>query len=341
MKVFFTCLSIFIFSISVAQKKDTPNINDALEVFDFIQEQIIENNDTITYFLKSYKEKPTNLVVFIQGTDPNPIFSYSINKNEITYYRWFGDDHKNLDSKYTYAIIPKPGMEGLYKDGEIKVPKSYYKNNYLDYRMKQIDLSINHIIENHLNKTEKIIVYGHSEGAVIGAALAAKNKKITHLGFWSGNVLNNFYEFSLFNRIKALEGKISDKEAHQNIVGILEWYKEILKNPNSTEIDHFGFTNKRWTNYEKAPIDYLTQIDIPIYALFATEDESTPIETAYLLPIKFIEKRKENLTFEVCIGCNHSYHEETKDGQITHWNREFLKFIEWTKETRYQTVNND
>lgn len=334
MKIFFATLFTFISCISLAQINDIPTINNALEKYGFIQEQIIGDNDTITYYLKNTKTKPSNLVVFIQGTDANPIFSYAIDKDKTTYYRWFGDDYKSLDSTYTYAIIPKPGMEGLYKDGEIIIPKSYYEKNYLEYRIKQIDVSINHIIENHLNNPKKIIVYGHSEGATIGAALATINKKITHLGFWSGNVLNNFYEFALFNRIESLKGLISDKEAHQNIMEIIEWYKSVVKNPNSTKIDHIGFTNKRWSSYEKAPLDYLTQLNIPIYALFGTEDESTPIETAYLLPIKFIENRKENLTFEVCIGCDHSYKLKTDVGQKSHWSEQFTKFIEWTDKTK-------
>ncbi|WP_299214220.1 hypothetical protein [uncultured Aquimarina sp.] len=334
MKIFFALFFSSIFSICLAQKNDTPTINDALLKYDFIQEQLVKNKDTITYYLKNYKVSPKNLVVFIQGTDANPIFSYSLENDKTTFYRWFGDDYKNLDSTYTYAIIPKPGMDGIYKDGEIIIPESYYEKNYLDYRVKQIDASINHIITNHLVKPEKIIVYGHSEGAVIGAALATMNEKITHLGFWSGNVLNNFYEFSLFTRIESLKGDISDKAAHENAMGILEWYESVVKNPNSTEIDHFGFTNKRWSSYEKAPIDYLTELTIPIYALFRTEDESTPIETAYLLPVKFIENRKENLTFEVCISCDHSYKEKTADGQKSHWNEQFMKFIKWTDKTK-------
>ncbi|MFZ6665236.1 hypothetical protein [Peijinzhouia sedimentorum] len=330
MKKFLTTLLIFVSTFCFAQEKDSPNIYDALEKYDFIQEQIINDKDTITYFLKNPQKKPSNLVVFIQGTDANPIFSYKKDGDKTTYFRWFGDDYKKLDSTYTYAIIPKPGMEGVFEDGNIVVPKDYYEKNYLDYRVRQINLSINHIIENHLTNTKKIIVYGHSEGAVIGAALATINKKITHLGFWSGNVLNNFYEFSLFNRIEALKGDISDEEAHQNIMGILEWYNSVVQNPNSTDIDHFGFTNKRWSTYEKAPISYLTELTIPIYALFGTKDESTPIETAYLLPVKFIENRKENLTFEVCIGCDHAYIEKTQNGEKSHWSEQFLKFIEWT-----------
>ncbi|MGB0887196.1 MAG: hypothetical protein ACPGSL_03640 [Vicingaceae bacterium] len=331
MKYLITILTLLISMFCSSQTKDNPTIEKALKTFDFIQGKVINQKDTITYYLKNYKKKPQNLVVFIQGTDANPIFSYSIKDKKVDYYRWFGDDFKNLDSTYTFAIIPKPGMEGLYKNDNVVIPKKYYEKNYLDHRVKQLDESIKDIIKNHLDEPKKIIIYGHSEGAVISATLASKNKQITHLGFWSGNVLNNFYEFSLFNRIESLNGKISDEEAHQNIKGILEWYKSVIKNPNLTELDHFGFTNKRWSSYERAPIDYLSEIEIPIYALFGTEDESTPIETAYLLPIKFVENRKENLTFEVCIGCNHSYQKETKEGQKSLWNEQFLKFMEWFK----------
>ncbi|UBZ14969.1 hypothetical protein LDL77_04455 [Flagellimonas marinaquae] len=334
MKLFFVITITLVCSIGFSQKKSNPTIYNALKQYDFIQEQIIIDNDTITYYLKNPKAEPNKLVVFIQGTDANPIFSYKKEGDNTTYYRWFGEDYKNLDSTYTFAIIPKPGMAGLFEDGNIVVPKEYHDKNYLDYRVKQMDVSIDHIIENHLTDPKKIIVYGHSEGAAIGAALATVNKKITHLGFWSGNVLNNFYEFSLFNRIEALKGEITDEEAHQNIMGIVEWYRSIVKNPNSTEIDHFGFTNKRWSTYEKAPIDYLIELTIPIYALFASEDESTPIETAYLLPVKFIENRKENLTFEVCMGCDHSYEEKRGKEKISHWKEEFMKFIAWTDKTK-------
>ncbi|MEM1337563.1 MAG: hypothetical protein AAF634_08835 [Bacteroidota bacterium] len=333
MKIFFTVFLTFISSITLAQS-NSPTIEKALEKYDFIQEQLIHGKDTITYYLKKPKAKSSNLVIFIQGTDANPIFSYSVKENKTIYHRWFSDDYKNLDTTYSYAILPKPGMDGLYTDGKITIPETYYEKNYLEYRVKQIDLSINHIYENHLVNPNKIIVYGHSEGAAIGAALATVNTKITHLGFWSGNVLNNFYEFSLFNRIEALKGQLSDQEAHQNIMGILEWYRSVVNKPNATTIDHFGFTNKRWSSYEKAPIDYLTLLDIPVYALFGTEDESTPIETAYLLPIKFIEHRKDNLTFEVCLNCDHSYQEKTKEGKKSNWSQQFAKFIEWTDKTK-------
>ncbi|QHI37840.1 hypothetical protein IMCC3317_32230 [Kordia antarctica] len=331
-KIIFLNLFLLVSAIGIAQKNKIPTINDALKKYDFIEGQVVEKSDTITYYLKNYKTKPSNLIVYIQGTDPNPIFSYSKKNGKTTISRWFADDYLQVDSTYTFAIIPKPGIAGIYDESNLSIPEEYYKNNYLEYRVNQIDVSIKDIVKNHLEKPQKIIVYGHSEGATIAAALASKNDAITHLGFWSGNVLNNFYEFSLFNRIESLTEKQSDSLAHENIMGIIEWYKSVIDNPNSTEIDHFGYTNKRWSSYEKPPIEYLLELDIPIFAYFATEDESTPIETAYLLPIQFMQKRKLNLTFKVCLGCNHSYEKEINGVHRKNWNNVFMQFINWTNQ---------
>ncbi len=314
------------------QSKTVLSIEDALIKYDFLQGKVIADRDTIMYYVKNYTSKPRNLVVYIQGTDANPIFSYSQKNDEVKISRWFGSEYKQLDSTFTYAIIPKPGMAGIYDENQITIPKEYYEKNYLDYRVKQVNHSINDIIKNHLNEPEKIIVYGHSEGATIGAPLAVKNKSITHLGFWSGNVLNNFYEFSLFNRIEALRGDLSDSSAHNNIAGIMAWYQSVIDNPNSTELDHFGYTNKRWSSYEKPPIEYLLELDIPIYAYFATKDESTPIETAYLLPIQFMQKRKTNLTFEVCIDCDHSYTKSINGQPKRLWAQTFTNFMKWVSD---------
>ncbi len=323
--------TILLISINAnAQNNKNQLLEKALEQFNFMEQKVIQDSDTITYYLKNYVHQPTKLVVFIQGTDANPIFSYTIKDGKPVYYRWFVDDYKNIDSTYTFAIIPKPGMEGIFPNENITIPQKYYENNYQAYRVNQVHQSIEHIIKNHLKQPEKIIVYGHSEGAVIGAALASKNKHITNLGFWSGNVLNNFYEFSLFNRIEAIKGQLSDSLAHENIMGIINWYQSVIENPNSIELDHFGFTNKRWSTYEKPPIEDLLAIDIPIFAVFGTKDESTPIETAYLLPVQFMQKRKSNLTFEVCLNCNHSYIQNDGTNEINRWDEIFEKFIKWT-----------
>ena len=316
---------------SFTQVSNDAHLERALKQHLVFQQEIIQGGDTITYYLKEYDVKPTRLVVFIQGSDANPLFSYDIREGKPTYYRWFLDDYKNLDSTYAFAIIPKPGMEGIYNDDDISIPQKYYEKNHRDYRVNQIHQTIEHVKKNHLSSVDKVIVYGHSEGAVIAAALAQVNESITHLGFWSGNVLNNFYEFSFFDRISALQGKQTDSLAHENIMGLIAWYQSVIDAPDSTELDQFGFTNKRWATYENPPLEDLLNIDIPIYTMFATKDESTPIETAYLLPIQFMEKRKSNLSFNVCMNCDHGYVDRTGKEEVNHWDRIFGEFIEWTE----------
>ena len=329
-KIICICAITMISLSTLAQKAVT--IDDALRKFGFIEQKIISDSDTITYYLTKYRTKPKNLVVYIQGTDPFPIFFYQIKEDgSLQYTRYFSMDYKKLDSTYAYAMIAKPGLAGIFNKDGFMVPDEYHENNYREYRVNQIDQTIEDIKKNHMSKPEKIIVYGHSEGAQIAAVLATVNKSITHLGFWSGNVLNNFYEFTLFERIAALQGHQTDSTAHANIMGLMQWYENIIKDPYSTKLDEWGYTNRRWSSYEEAPIDDLLKIDIPIYAVFGTEDESTPIETAYLLPIQFMQHRKDNLTFKVCMSCDHSYREKKDEQTINHLPSIFDEFIEWTK----------
>jgi pimeloyl-ACP methyl ester carboxylesterase len=322
--------AIMLISISTLAQK-VPTLQDALNAYGLSEQKVISNSDTVTYYLKKYNTKPRNLVVFIQGTDPNPIFFYQARKDgTVELIKSFSDEYKSLDPGYAYAIIAKPGLSGIFDKQNFVVPEKYNRNNYKQYRVNQINVAIEDIRRRHLSDPKKIIVYGHSEGAQIGANLATVNKNITHLGFWSGNVLNNFYEFALFERIAALKKNQTDSAAHANILQLLGWYGKIIKSPSSTELDQWGYTNKRWSSYEEAPINELLHIDIPIFAIFATEDESTPIETAYLLPVQFMQNRKDNLTFELCMNCDHSYR-EMKDGRmISHWNEIFERFIRWT-----------
>ena len=88
------------------QKSPEPNLEEALEAFGFQEEKIFEEADTFFYYLTTYIQKPKHLVVFIQGTDAHPLFSYKQKGDSWQYYRWFGDEYKLLDSTYAFAIIP-------------------------------------------------------------------------------------------------------------------------------------------------------------------------------------------------------------------------------------------
>jgi hypothetical protein len=70
------------------------------------------------------------------------------------------------------------------------------------------------------------------------------------------------------------------------------------------------------------------KIDIPIYVQLGTEDESSPIESNYLIPLEFARLGKTNLTYNVCVGCDHGF--KNVNTEKDNWSDIFREFIEWS-----------
>lgn len=277
---------------------------------------------------------PKHLVLYLQGTSPDPLFVIEENKEESTSYRWFPGDYKLLSENYCYVVIAKTGIPGVFDENTTRNISKYHKFNSLDNRVFQADTVINYISEKMLKDLDKVIVYGHSEGAPVAAKLGTINKKITHLGFWAGNALPDFYDFILFNSKASWTNKISKEEANKNIKNLIKSFQEIADNPEDTSVEDMDdYTNKRWWSYAEPPINNLLKIDIPLFVQVAANDESAPIESTYLIPLEFIRMKKTNLTFEVCVECDHGFEIKKENGDIEDkWNEIFQNFISWTEE---------
>lgn len=330
---YFGLMALFISgnNFAHAEVDEAGLLAQALQQFGFSETQFVADGMEITYYLHQSVERPRHLVLFIQGTDPFPVFFYQPSDSGPRFIKIFSDDYQRLPDDYAYVVVAKPGLNGIRQWQQFDVPQAYQDANYRQRRVGDISASIRHLKQNLLGEGGDVIVYGHSEGAQIAASLARTHSGITHLGFWSGNVLNNFYEFALFERIAALQNQQSDAQAHQNIMALLDWYRSVLADPESTRPDDWGYTNRRWASYRHAPIEDLLALDIPIYAQFASEDDSTPIETAYLLPVQFLSAGKTNLDFHVCLGCDHSYRETGAETPVDHWPEIFDQFMAWTE----------
>ena len=185
----------------------------------------------------------------------------------------------------------------------------------------------------HLFAPKKIIVYGHSEGAPVAAKLGTVNRRITHLGFWGGNALPDFFDFILFDRKENIRQQQSDSVTARNIEAYIQLFREIAADTANTQPSNTNeiteYTHKRWWSYAEPPINHLLRIEQPLYIQAASEDENAPIESNYLIPLEFIRLRKTNLTFRVCVGCDHGF-VLTQTGEDL-WPVIFRDFISWTE----------
>lgn len=319
-------------STSLAAQTARPTKNDVLHKFGFTEHLITTKDDTVHFYLHlPEKGQASKLVLYLQGSSPDPLFSVEKEDGEFKSYRWFPGDYKLLDEQYGYAVIAKsgiPSISGLAVRADLS---KYHRLNYLDHRVFQADTVIDFIHQQLLPNLEEIIVYGHSEGAPVAAKLGTINQEITHLGFWAGNALPDFYDFILFNSKRVWSGEMSQEEALKNINTLFEGFREIAENPESTEAEsRDDYSNKRWWTYAEPPINNLLKIKIPLFVQVAAKDESAPVESTYLIPLEFTRLGKTNLTFEICADCDHGFSVEQENGEFEdRWSEIFQKFISW------------
>jgi len=325
LKVLLIVLTIF--SSCKAQK--IPSKNELVNHFGFIQDSILVDTENIVYY--SYRNgdaKIDKLIVYLQGSDPSPQFSYKLKEKKIEKFCWLHGEFKELSENYLFVVVEKVGFEGIIDEDNIPKPEIYQLKNSLDDRVFRVNNVINELYSKY--SLNKVIVYGHSEGAPVGAKLATINEKITHLGFWAGNALPDFYDFALESRKEYYKGKVSVEESQKQIDELINSFaNEIATDSLNTEGN--GYTKKRWWSYAEPPINNLLKLDIPIFVQVATNDESAPIESTYLIPLEFARLGKTNLTYEVCVGCDHGFNSKNNEGNIQkNWNSIFNEFIKWT-----------
>ena len=325
----FTLLVVLSF-VSGCQAQSIPTKSEIVEHYGFEQRSITENGEDIVFYsFQKGKSPATKLILYLQGSDPSPQFSYRIRNGEVDKLCWLNGEFRTISEEYLYVVIEKIGFEKAIDEDNIPTPAIYQQKNSLNNRVSRANAVINHLSAK--NSFEKVIVYGHSEGAPVGAKLATVNQKITHLGFWAGNALPDFYDFILENRIAYQKGMISDSVAQSRIDKNIEQFKEIVRDSLNTEGG--GYTNLRWWSYSEPPINHLLQVDIPIYVQVATKDKSAPIESTYLIPLEFARKGKTNLTYQVCVGCDHGFMITQENGETKRmWKAIFMNFISWTEE---------
>lgn len=306
---------------------------EVLDKFEFTEHIMITENDTIYFYLHVKKgASPKHLVLHLQGTLTAPLFSLEREKKGLASYRSFPGDYQLLDDEYCFAVISKSGIPGVMMPDQKMNTQKFHEFNTLDNRVFQADTVIHYITEALYPDLEKIIVYGHSEGAPVAAKLGTINDKITHIGFWAGNALSDLYDFMLFETKAMDQGKILRKEAFQNMALYLDDFQELSEHRNDTSAAS-GYTNKRWWSYAEPAINHLLQIEVPIFMQVAGNDNSVPIESTFLVPLEFIRLGKDNLTYNICSDCDHAFFITGKRNKSKDmWSEVFMEFIAWTDE---------
>jgi len=309
---------------------------------------IIKDNDTINFHTYSNGDitSKKGILLYIQGSGNEPFYKLIKHidtiktlkteqpkiKKYLEVQRTLPFNLTGFPNDYLLVAISKKNIPFEIFGNDFKVPKSFYENDNLNYRVWQADKVINYITDEILREQKKIIVIGHSEGTEVVAKLGTVNNKITNIGYWSGGGNAQYYDFILDIRKSVQRGETTEEESVLEIEKVFKEVKDIYEHPNSLTKKWLGHSYRKWSSSVEPSIDNLLKIDIPIYVAHGAKDKAVPIESAYLIPIEFIRNKKTNLTFKVYPKLDHSFSlipQSENEEYLEKWDEVLEEFLNW------------
>jgi hypothetical protein len=259
------------------------------------------------------------LLIFVNGSGGQPLCIYiERGKGKSQIMTTFQSEMIGLvKNDYHLVMIDKPGFnfcDTIAVEGDdisnllanYEAPAYYHKTLSLQWRVNSIKAVISYLIKNRYHDGKKIVAWGFSEGGQVVPKLADEDKRVTHVVSVVGAGLNQFYDFITSVRIKVAKGELTHQQGQAEIDELNKTFKAIYADPNSTTKFFSGHTYKRWASFcGDVPLEHLTKLSIPIYMVVGSADNNSPIYGLDYVPLEFLRLGKKNLTYEVCVGCDH------------------------------------
>jgi pimeloyl-ACP methyl ester carboxylesterase len=258
------------------------------------------------------------LLIFVNGSGGYPLCIYVESEKGGQLMTTFHSEMIGLVNKdYHLVLIDKPGLnfcDTVKIEGNdlsrvmetYQVPAYYNEMLSLSWRVNSIKAVISYLIKNGYHDGKKIIAWGFSEGGQVVPKLAADDKRVTHVVSVVGAGLNQFYDFITSVRVRVAKGELTHQQGQAEIDESLNTIKAIYADPTSTTKFFAGHTYKRWASFcSDVPLEHLSKLTIPIYMVVGSADVNSPIYGLDYVPLEFSRLGKKNLTYEVCVGCDH------------------------------------
>ncbi len=258
------------------------------------------------------------LLIYVNGSSGTPLCIYIERRKGSQIMTTFHNEIIDLvKSDYHYVLIDKPGfnfcdtIQTEEKDLSVlmenyQAPAYYHETLSLSWRVNSIKAVITYLIKNGYHDGKKIVAWGYSEGGQVVPKLADEDKRVTHVISVVGAGLNQFYDFITSVRIRVAKGELTHQQGQAEIDELYKTFNDIYTDPNSTTKFFSGHTYKRWASFcSDVPLEHLRKLTIPIYMAVGSADTNSPIYGLDYVPLEFSRLGKKNLTYEVCVGCDH------------------------------------
>jgi predicted esterase len=241
--------------------------------------------------------KALPLVVFIQGSGANSHFR----KSDAGISDTFGFLRSRLEGKALLLLVEKPGIRFLdqYKPygGATNAPSEFRREHTLDRWSEAILASLKDAMNLPGVDRSRLLVAGHSEGALVACRVAAKMPVVTHVAPLSSGGVTQL--FSLMELARA--------ESEQKVNEILAGWQAVAQDPENFNKFWMGHPYLRWSSFFASSCmqELPSNPGAMVYMAHGTQDRSSAIQSSDAL-YAFLLASRRSVTYERIEGGDHS-----------------------------------
>lgn len=324
------------------------NDEQGARYMDFQSFCLSTGNDSIRFIKAGTSNEPKPVFVFLQGSLPVPLF--------IDYGSYLWSTHANLLDKRIFddfhvveismphtPLVCAPDMldanHAYTPTGEPYVYDDTYRlqNNLSNY-VERANRVIDYIAGQDWAVKDSIVIYGHSQGAVVAVHLAKSNPHIQAVSISSCSILGRMQCLLLSYLGQQLNGQITYDEYaeyRQNTISNWEYFCTTTDEEDIQNRPH-GDLPTTWLSFSEPLIAPLCELKQPVFVVYGTKDyQSLPCE---LLPLFFIQSGKTNYHMFPVVGCGHNFEPVSEDGthnwRAMRWHEVTDRFTQFIKTGR-------
>ncbi len=242
------------------------------------------------------------LALYIQGSGYHPLF-------------WMRDgkptgQHQSLLAKVaagrvSVLCVEKPGVDtqaALPVDGSAThAPAEFLREHTLPRWSEALRAGLAEARSRQADSAKKLLLVGHSEGAVVAAHLARLCPEVSHLALLSGSGPSQLFDF--------LQQAASDSE---HLAQLQHSYRMLSESEHDNDELLWGHPIARWRSFlQVSTIDEVLAGNASVFCAHGSEDRKVPFSSALVLVAELMRKQHPLLFYPV-YGADHGFN--TVDG---------------------------
>lgn len=281
-----------------SQEPDT----DALAATPFEKHEVTDSLGRQVEYYLSRPDSPAPLMLMIQGSGCERVMN---TRSGRAYSTLFNLLPFASEGRFTVMAVEKPfsGVEsGSSNQSDTSggsCSPEFHEDFTAESWLEALQASMQDVRQLSWMETDRTLLFGFSEGAVMAAMLAADDDSITDVISIGGSGTTQLFDF-LALAYKRCPDVTPCLEA------VEEQYREIRNDPLSSTKFAWGHPYKRWTSFfDVEPSGLLMQSNARIYMAFGTADDSVPALSQELSVARLLEAGKD-LTVRRVPNANHS-----------------------------------